>query len=361
MKAFYDNFSHGEHYNVVFRQSKVPIFQNKIYLNLEDAINAPYGSVELVQSEISGFIYNRNFDPTLMNYDVNYQNEQGTSKVFQNHLQSVFELLKSFEVSDKKIIEIGCGKGVFFEKMLKEGFNCIGFDPTYEGDNPNIIKEYFSEKYNNINADVIIMRHTLEHIPDPFTFIHTIATANNYSGRLFIEVPTFDWIAEKKAFWDIFFEHCNYFTEKSLSAMFDDAQTGRLFGGQYIYLWADLSKLRKTIPQQNFTSYKNLVFDESLEQYKCVLSSTDSIAIWGAGAKGSTFLNLLDPEASIVKYVIDINPVKQHKHIACTGHKIHPPSILQENPVENVIIMNNNYFDEIKQITDYYKINTFVL
>ena len=47
-----------------------------------------------------------------------------------------------------------------------------------------------------------------------------------------------------------------------------------------------------------------------------IFSNSGSFAVWGAGAKGSTFLNLLDKERKAVKYVIDINPAKQNKFIA---------------------------------------------
>src|ERR1700743_1205200 len=250
-----DNFSDTEDAILIFKQEKVPVFQNKVYSSTEEASSASFGTVELVQSKTSGFIFNRAFDPSLMDYDENYQNEQGNSRVFQEHLYSVLEQLKNFGLSGKKIVEIGCGKGVFFRMMQKEGLDCWGYDPPYEGTDPRIIKEYFSVENNDIHADVIIMRHTLEHIPNPFSFVHEIAEANNYKGMLFVEVPTFDWILKKRAFWDIFFEHCNYFTEASLGSMFDDAITGNFFGGQYIYLWADLSKLRDEIPQQLFQEH----------------------------------------------------------------------------------------------------------
>lgn len=79
----------------------------------------------------------------------------------------------------KKIIEIGCGKGYFLEMLRKNGFDVTGFDPAYEGDNPYIVKDYYSDQYSHLNADLIILRHTLEHIDDPLKFLHSIATAVN--------------------------------------------------------------------------------------------------------------------------------------------------------------------------------------
>jgi hypothetical protein len=347
-----DNFSENTADNVavIFKQDKVPVFQNKVYPSAEQALASEMGEVELVQSLVSGFVFNKAFTSHIMNYDVHYQNEQSNSAVFKNHLSNVLQQLKSFGISNKKVVEVGCGKGVFFEMMMKENIDCWGFDPTYEGNNERIKKEYFDETHKGIEADVIIMRHTLEHITKPFSFLHTIAKANDYKGFLFVEVPTFDWIINKNAFWDIFYEHCNYFTEQSLGCMFDDAVTGDFFGGQYIYLWADLSKIRTTIPAGiQFKEYDTAAFSNNLAEYKKLLSNQGSFVIWGAGAKGSTFLNLLDTESTSVQYVIDINPAKQNKFIAGTGHPIYSPDILLKKPVENILIMNENYTEEIKQ------------
>ncbi len=360
---FNDNFSVTDEKAVlVFRQSKVPVFQNKVFASEYEAKQAPVAEVELVQSSVSGFIYNRLFNPALMHYDQNYQNEQANSGVFQDHLKRVLELLKSFGLENKKVVEVGAGKGVFFQLMLDEKIDCWGFDPTYEGSNERIKKEYFSDKHSDINADVIIMRHTLEHIPKPFSFIHTIAKANNYKGHLFVEVPTFDWISQKNAFWDIFYEHCNYFTEQSLGCMFHQPLTGHFFGGQYIYLWADLSKLKNEIAANfEYTKKKELVFEDKLNYYQEFINRHSGLAIWGAGAKGSTFLNLLDKGRKQIKYVIDINPAKQNKFIASTAHPIYSPLVIEKDPPENILVMNENYLTEICELIGTRKINIFNL
>lgn len=347
-----DNFSEDTDgkYKPLFKQSEVPVFQNKVYLTREGAVKAETGSVNLVQSLTSGFVFNRDFVPHLMNYDMHYQNEQSNSSVFKEHLLHVLNLLESYGIQDKKVVEVGCGKGVFFDMMLDRGIDCWGFDPTYEGNNSRIQKTYFDESQEGIDADVIIMRHTLEHITRPFSFLHTIAKVNRYKGLLFVEVPTLDWILQKKAFWDIFYEHCNYFTEESLAAMFDDAVTGNFFGGQYIYLLADLGKIRNTIPAgHSFTEIKPVSFDEQFQVYKKIFETSGKMAIWGAGAKGSTFLNLLDKDRTSVEYVIDINPAKQHKFIAGSGHAIYSPAVLTEKPVDTILVMNENYMEEIRK------------
>lgn len=332
----------------LFVQKRTPLFQNKVFLSEEDAHHSASGEVRLVQSTHTGFVFNQAFDENLMVYDVNYHNEQTNSAVYRKHQDDVYALLKKLGIDGKKVVEIGCGKGHFFNIMQRDGVDCTGFDPAYEGDNPNIVKDYFSDKYN-LQADLIVLRHTLEHIGNPHQFLRSIANANNFKGHIFIEIPTFDWIVDKKAFWDIFYEHCNYFTEKTVAAMFESAQTGKLFGGQYIFCYASLESLRGTIPAQQQIEQWDISLSSKMEEWQNFVNSRNGIAIWGAGAKGSTFLNLIDPGKKNINAVIDINPAKQGKFIALTGHPIYSPANLARLDCKHIIVMNENYIEEIKQ------------
>lgn len=333
----------------IFNQKEVPLFQNKVYPSESLAKASPHGKVKLVQSKVSGFVFNQMFDESLMDYDEQYHNEQSNSKVFRDHQQNIFNLINEFGLSGKKIVEIGCGKADFYNILKSNNLDCTGFDPAYQGNDPSIIKDYFSEKFA-IDADLVILRHILEHIANPHLFVQQIAKANNYKGHIFIEVPTFDWIVNKKAFWDIFYEHCNYFTQQTLGSIFSSAITGKLFEGQYIYCYAELKDVRTRIPQQEFKPFSSVSFLETYKQWDSFVSTTSNIVIWGAGAKGSTFLNLLDPDQKSIKADIDINPEKQNKYIAVTGHPIYPPERLVDLNCENLIVMNNNYIDEIIEL-----------
>ena len=359
-----DNFSNCDNgCSTVINQGIVPMLQNCVYDTQEEALNAPVGKVELVRSELSGFIFNKPFDEGSIIYNENYQNEQANSLFFQEHLDSVLDFLISKGIKDKKVIEVGCGKGYFLQKMIDKGIDCKGFDPTFEGESEYVIKDFFTEKYSDINADVIVLRHTLEHIPNPFSFLHQIAKANNYKGYIYIEVPTFDWITEKKAFWDVFYEHCNYFTKATLGLIFENAEVEHCFGGQYLSCWADLSKIKFSIPPQTLPNIglSNIFQKETERYFSLVKQYSQNLVIWGAGAKGSTFLNILDSNKEHIKYVIDINPKKQNKFIARTAHPIYSPEILSIQRSENILVMNENYLDEIKQIVNDKSINIFSL
>ena len=235
---------------LLYQQEQFPIFQNRMYDSEAEAKACPKGDVQLVEDQRTGLVYNAAFLPELMAYDSNYQNEQALSLLFQEHLESVSSIIDRCMGRDS-IVEVGCGKGFFLEMLLGKGFDVTGFDPTYEGNNPKILKHYF-EPGVGIKANGLVLRHVLEHIQDPVSFLHQLKTANGGNGKIYIEVPCFDWICEHKAWFDIFYEHVNYFRLADFKRMFGEViESGKVFGGQYLYVIAELSSLRIPVIDMN--------------------------------------------------------------------------------------------------------------
>ena len=63
----------------LYRQEKLPVFQNRMYDSEQDARTCPTGDMVLVEDQATGLIYNAAFDPQLLDYDQHYQNEQALS------------------------------------------------------------------------------------------------------------------------------------------------------------------------------------------------------------------------------------------------------------------------------------------
>ncbi|REJ82287.1 MAG: methyltransferase domain-containing protein [Bacteroidetes bacterium] len=334
----------------IYSSPDIPVFQNVVYPDPESAKTAQCRNMQLMHCAASGFIFNAEFDSSLLDYSTDYQNEQGHSPVFHEHLLEVKQIAEKHIDKNSKVVEIGCGKGTFFEMLRSDGYNITGFDPAYEGESKEIVKEYFGKSHRNLNAEFIILRHTLEHIPDPLLFLKEIAESANSYAKIYIEVPTFEWIANKQAVWDIFYEHCNYFTVHSLSNFFTLCETGDLFGGQYIYLVANLSVLKNAdeVKKLNDDAGKyTQLFSDLNHRFNSIIGIPGRKIIWGAGGKGSTFLNLFDGGKKYFDYVVDINPLKQGKYIGHTGHPIYAPVAVQAEKPDHILVMNENYLEEI--------------
>lgn len=337
----------------IYEVRSMPVFQNKVYPNAALAINAPTSRVILALCESCSFVYNAAFDPKNVSYDSQYENEQAYSTVFQNHLSNVIDLFIKKSLLHKRMIEIGCGKGYFLEKLIQAGCHITGFDPAYTGQNPNIIKKYFNRYDASLNAEIIILRHILEHIQHPLDFLHDIGKAFNYNATIYIEVPSLEWIIHHDAFWDIFYEHCNYFSLASLTGLFEKSEQGFLFDGQYFYIIAHLKDLK--IQNSNCFTDINMrnhlfKFGKLIDNYRDIISNRSKMAVWGAGAKGVTFTNLIDPDAKLISRLVDINPKKQYQYIAKSAHQIIPPAILNTSIEKDILVMNDNYYDEIQKM-----------
>ena len=274
------------HYLPLYSQKSLPVFQNKVYSSEEEAKLCPTGDVSLVQNLQTGLIFNQAFRPELVVYDSSYQNEQGVSGHFQQHLHQVMEIIDR-GMGRTNLVEVGCGKGLFMEMMLAAGFDVTGFDPTYEGSNPQV-KRHLFEKGVAIQANGLILRHVLEHIQDPVTFLQHLAQANHGKGRIYIEVPCFEWICKHKTWFDVFYEHVNYFRLSDFYRIFSQViESGRIFGGQYLYVVAELSSVRKPICNEG--DRQKIPEDFAYAIQKNSKETAEKCVVWGAASKGVIF------------------------------------------------------------------------
>jgi hypothetical protein len=339
--------------NILYEQRQLPIFQNRMYDTAEEARSCPKGDICLVEDLTSGLVYNAAFRPELMVYDAHYQNEQAVSPLFQEHLEMVASIIDR-TMGRESIVEIGCGKGFFLELLLAKGFEISGFDPTYEGMNPRVMKRYF-EAGVGLRGKGLVLRHVMEHIQNPVQFLHQLKEANGGGGKIYIEVPLFDWICDHRAWFDIFYEHVNYFRISDFHRMFGKViESGTTFGGQYLYVVADLSTIRTPkVDVNDHVRFPNK-FTETL--LKNPSENTASV-IWGGASKGVIFALLKERHDQPVNMVIDINPAKQGKFLAATGLQVVSPSqAMAKMPAGSTLyIMNSNYTKEIQRMSN----NTF--
>ena len=342
----------GEPAKILFEIEQLPIFQNRMYDSEEEAISCPKGDIRLVENLNTGLVYNEAFRPELMQYDDHYQNEQAVSSRFRAHLETVMQIIVN-TIGRQSVVEVGCGKGFFLEMLLADGFDVWGFDATYEGTNSRVIKQYFTPEFG-IQADGLILRHVLEHIQDPFNFLMKLKDANGGGGKIYIEVPCFDWICGQRAWFDVFFEHVNYFRLSDFHRMFDVIyESGRLFGDQYLYVVAELSSLKyPTIDEKDRVRFpddfmKNLEEKESPEQSR-------QLVVWGGASKGVIFSLLKQRAGYIISTVIDINPAKQGKFLPASGLQVKAPDTILPHLQDGatIFVMNSNYLQEIKTMSD---------
>lgn len=336
---------------LLYEQDQLPVFQNRVYDTPTEARDCPKGNIRLVEDTRTGLVYNAAFQPDLMVYDGHYQNEQAVSPHFQQHLEDVARII-SRTMGRVRLIEVGCGKGYFLEMLLSKGYDITGFDPTYEGVNERIKQHYFKPGSAS-QADGLILRHVLEHIQDPVAFLNELKVANGGKGKIYIEVPCFDWICKHRAWFDIFYEHVNYFRLPDFHRIFGTVvESGWLFGGQYLYAVGELETLRSPVIDASEKVDFPADFTTRSPRFTNQQAKTD--AIWGAASKGVIFALLSERAGRPINTVIDINPAKQGKHLPATGLLVRSPEdALPTLPkASSIYVMNSNYLNEIKQMSN---------
>ena len=362
--------------SVFYAIEQAPVHSVLLLPTREEALNYPSGNITLAYCRRCGFITNIDFNANLHEYSSRYEETQGYSSTFNAFHQRLAEhLIKKYDLRQKTVIEIGCGKGEFLRLLCEKGDNSgVGFDPAYipgriTSDRVTFIKDFYSEKYANYTADFICCKMTLEHIQDVAEFVETVrrSIGDDTETVIFFQVPDVRRILQEIAFWDIYYEHCSYFSLGSLSRLFrksgfEVADLWTDYADQYLMIEArpghDQAQERLQAEDDLDDLVKDLDLFVANEGQKLHKWRSDingfvedgcKVVLWGGGSKAVAFLTTLKINLDMIQYVVDINPYKAGTFMAGTGQEIVAPDFLIEYTPDVVVIMNPIYQAEIQQ------------
>lgn len=385
---------------------RLPVYCNVLWRTRAEALDAPSGAMTLAACSACGHLYNTAFDPDLVDYTPDYENSLHVSPRFQSYAEELAEkLIADHDLHGADVVEIGCGKGEFLELLCRRGDNRgRGFDASYDGRvdkldgvELEIVRDYYSERHADHPADLICSRHVLEHIPEPLGFMRGVAAAARRAGTrcVFFEVPDGMWTLRDLGIWDLIYEHCSYFTAPSLARVFERAglsakRVYTSFGGQFLCIEAGTGAGLSSVAGRDSGAVAGLDSDAGAdagrdsgavavagpdreaaraevaslvagfrEHYDAKVRDWNErlaeaaaagrkLAVWGAGSKGVTFLNVMS-DTRAVHAVIDINARKQGRFTPGTGHEVCAPEALAAMGIDTVLVMNPLYADEIAQ------------
>jgi hypothetical protein len=171
-------------------------------------------------------------------------------------------------------------------------------------------------------------------------------------------------VLREGAFWDVYYEHCSYFTPGSLARLFratgfEPERLELAYDDQYILMEARpgggaparplaLEEPADAIPGEvrAFTARVDAVRSEWGERLERLTADGRRVALWGSGSKAVAFLSALGGER-VVDAVVDVNPHRHHRFMPGSGREILPPAALRDRRPDVVIAMNPVYREEI--------------
>lgn len=366
-------------FSVFFKLSDTPVNVCIQWPTRDEALRCPKGDIKLAFCRVCGFIWNLVFAPTRLDYTQKYENSLFYSPLFQEYSNTLARrLVNSYDLRNKGIIDIGCGKGDFLFLLCELGNNRgVGFDTSYEGigddqkapDHVTIIQDFYSEKYADYKTDLICSRFVLEHIEHPKAFLKMLRNTigDHQHVIVFFEVPNTALILRDLSLWDIIYEHCSYFTFDSLERVFtlcgfDVLALYDSYSGQFLSIEASPGNGQSKRVRISGDSLKEIIkqvdsfvdnINKQVESWQKNLEDFEAAGkravLWGAGARGANFLNMLKVKGQI-RYIVDINPRKHGKYISGTGQQIVPPEFLKTYRPDVLILTNAIYKKEIQKV-----------
>jgi SAM-dependent methyltransferase len=367
----------GNRTELFHEQEGVPVHSCLLVENATSARNFPRGRLSITLCRDCGFMFNADYNAADSHYSSAYEETQGFSPHFQEFLAGLADRwVGRYGLAGSRVVEIGCGKGEFLAVLCEAGDNRgVGIDPgciperlrDEDRSRVRLIRDLYSEKYADLPGDVVCCRHTLEHIQPTREFMRMVrrVIGPRDDTMFFLEVPDMTRVLRERAFWDIYYEHCTYFTAGALERLFlstgfEVLDSRKGFGDQYLLIEArprgaeeapaftvteSLDALEEKV--RSFAQDTREVLEGWRNRFRAWHAEGKRSVIWGAGSKGVSFLTTLGLRDE-VSVAVDINPHKHGYFMAGTGHEVVAPESLVERGVDVVVVMNAIYVEEIR-------------
>lgn len=360
----------------IYTVRNIPIHSCILMPTREAASNYATRDLELAACGACGFVFNRIFDPDVQEYSANFEESQHFSGTFNQFAKKLArQIADKCDLRGKHVLEIGCGKGEFLLELCSlTECTGLGIDPGWHEDRiagkgldkVEFIADFFGPDYFGLEADIILCRHTLEHIGPTSAFVRDIRRmiGERRDVKVVFETPDAERVLREGAFWDIYYEHCSYFSAGTHARLFrqesfDVTDLDLVYDRQYIIQFARPAD-GPTAPRLDLERDLDhmLTLAERLpetigrvqDHWRSLVETAGRtgrrVILWGGGSKAVAFLTTLGVGGH-VDLVVDINPYKQGRFVPGTGHAVVAPGALEGRAPDLVVVMNPVYLKEI--------------
>lgn len=236
----------------------------------------------------------RNQISPLILYDASkYSFKTSISATARHGTENFITFLKKVSIKKKYncILDVGCNDLYLLEKLADFGKYKVGIDPIWSTKAPDNLGELTTvigetiEDANLTNLlpskpDLILCRHTLEHIYNPLQVLQKLAACSAHDALFIFELPSFESMIERLRFDQIFHEHLQCFSKSSFEEMLINTGLNLIEFDENYHDWGALliafnkeSGQKKNIP----FSFSEMEIKQRLDLFRGQIESTNKI------------------------------------------------------------------------------------
>ena len=311
-----------------------------------------------------------------------------TSKVWLRHAeQYANDIVQRLGLNqDSLVIEVGSNDGYLLKKFSDKGIPSLGIEPTASTAEAakklglDVLGEFFGSELgrklanDGKSADLIVGNNVYAHVPDIMDFTVGLKNALKPGGTITLEFPHLARLLQDKQFDTVYHEHFSYLSLFTTIKIFRVAGLKILHvdkipthGGSLRVFGAlrndprDISPsvskilaeeasmdLQDMGPYRKFQQEVNRVKDDFLSFLIKIKKRGQTIAGYGAAAKGNTLLNYAGVKPDLLPFVCDAAPSKQNTFLPGSRIPVLSPDALLEAKPDYVLILPWNIAEEIK-------------
>jgi hypothetical protein len=306
-----------------------------------------------------------------------------TDSLLEHSRNNVRQLIASQDLDeDSFVVEVASNDGYLLQYFVESGIPVQGIDPAQGPASTAIekgiptINAFFTEDLakqmlaQGHRADVIIGNNVLAHVPDLNGFVAGIATLLSDTGTTSIEAPYIRNLIDECQFDTIYHEHLCYYSVTAVQALFhrhglhlNKVEHLPIHGGSIRYYASPTPRPDGSVERflaeesdlglntlayyQNFGKRVQQLRSDLLGIIHSILEKGQTIAAYGAAAKGAIMLNYVGLDENSVRFCADRNIHKQGKFMPGVAIEIVDPKIILESMPDYLLVLPWNFQDEI--------------
>jgi hypothetical protein len=250
----------------------------------------------------------RQINPLFLYDSNNYSFKTSVSATAREGVNKFLSFLKKVSSKKKKfncVLDVGCNDLYLLESLGSLGDIRIGIDPIWDSNKPENIDKSITvlggtvEETDLNNAlpckpDLVLCRHTIEHIYDPTRVLNTLIECSADDALFLFEFPSFESLIDRLRFDQIFHEHLHYFSRPSFEVLLANCSATTIEYTENYHDWGSLliafhkeagskKKYRFPFSEENISQRLNL-FRSQLENTHQILLALKDTSIYGYGA-----------------------------------------------------------------------------